>query len=93
MTFLRQRGSPRLARKFGLLACALERMRCAARLPATIVVCYRVVQIALSWVGVGLGSNKTTRVLYCHDSDAGTLHYSIMQVGPSLLMRYFTPNM
>lgn len=51
------------------------------------------VWITLSCFGVGVGSNKTVRVLYCHDSDAGIPHhYSIMQMqaGRSLLTRYST---
>ncbi|KAI0279389.1 hypothetical protein BGY98DRAFT_439258 [Russula aff. rugulosa BPL654] len=55
----------------------------AARLPAT-VLCSMLL-IALSWVRVGVGSNKIIRVLYCHDSDADILHYSIVQA-----MRYST---
>jgi hypothetical protein len=62
----------------------------AARLPAT-VLCSMLL-IALSWVRVGVGSNKIIRVLYCHDSDADILHYSIVQAGRSLpvVMRYST---
>jgi len=52
--------------------------RCASSL-----VCYWVVQTALSWVGVYVGSNKTIRILYCHDSDASILHYPVMQAGRS----------
>ena len=65
-----------------------------ARLPATgmFVQWSRLPCLVLSCLGVGLGvgSNKTDRVLYCHDSDAGIPHYSIMQAGRSPVTRYST---
>jgi hypothetical protein len=44
----------------------------------------------MSCLGVGVGSNKRVHVLYFHDSDAGIPHYSIMEAGRSLVMRYST---
>lgn len=62
-----ERGSSRLARKFGLLAEWTSSMQCAmhaARLPATASMLLSGSDcLQLSWVGVWMGSNKTIRVL------------------------------
>jgi hypothetical protein len=91
MTFLTQREVPLVwLGSLVLLACSLERMDQYAMCNALLRVFTTMLLSGSECLVLGWGVRGVIRVLYSHDSDAGILHYSVMQAGRSLVMRYST---